>query len=91
MNTAIKFRNAYVLNSGFRLQWEKAQDSYVLLYPEGMVQLSFSASEVLLLCDGKNTAAEVITVLEEKFPDAEGLAVDVKEFLQEAIDNGWLE
>ncbi len=25
---------------GFRLQWEKAQEAYVLLYSEGMVKLN---------------------------------------------------
>ena len=28
------------LNKHFRLQWEEAQDCYVLLYPEGMVKLN---------------------------------------------------
>ena len=31
---------------GFRLQWEEAQSAYVLLYPEGMVQLNPSAAEI---------------------------------------------
>jgi len=91
MSAEVDLQKAYLLNSGFRLQWEKAQDSYVLLYPEGMVQLSFSASEILLLCDGKNSGATIASQLEAKFPEAVGLAEDVKEFLQEAVDNGWLE
>lgn len=91
MSTEVDLQKAYRLNSGFRLQWENAQDSYVLLYPEGMVQLSFSASEILLLCDGKNSGSTVASLLAAKFPEAEGLAEDVKEFLQEAVDNGWLE
>jgi pyrroloquinoline quinone biosynthesis protein D len=31
------------LNRLFRLQWEEAQQAYVLLYPEGMVKLNLSA------------------------------------------------
>ena len=32
---------------GYRLQFEKAQDTWVLLYPEGMVKLNQSASETV--------------------------------------------
>ncbi len=35
------------INRQFRLQWEAAQDKYVLLYPEGMVKLNGSAGEIL--------------------------------------------
>ena len=37
MNEVPRFRR------GFRFQWEPAQESYVLLYPEGMVKLNGSA------------------------------------------------
>ena len=35
------------VGSGFRLQWEPAQDCHVLLYPEGMVKLNGSAGEIM--------------------------------------------
>ena len=35
------------IGHGFRLQWEPAQESHVLLYPEGMVKLNQSAGEIL--------------------------------------------
>ena len=31
----------------YRFQWEKAQDCFVLLYPEGMIQLPGSAGEIM--------------------------------------------
>ena len=40
------------LSKLYRLQWEKAQDAYVLLYPEGMVKLNESAGEILSRVDG---------------------------------------
>jgi pyrroloquinoline quinone biosynthesis protein D len=43
------------LNRLFRLQWEEAQQAYVLLYPEGMVKLNLSAAEILKRCDGDHT------------------------------------
>ena len=35
------------IGSGFRLQWEPAQDAHVLLYPEGMVKLNGSAGAII--------------------------------------------
>ncbi len=74
---------------GYRLQWEKAQDAYVLLYPEGMVKLNPTASEILQMVDGERNALQIIEALEQKYPDAE-LADDVNGFLEIAKGNGWL-
>lgn len=77
------------LANGFRFQWEPAQDSHVLLYPEGMKVLSESASAIISMCDGVSTVDQIIARLEEKFPGAE-LRQDVLDFLQGAIDEGWI-
>ncbi len=71
------------INRHFRLQWEPAQDAYVLLYPEGMVKLNPSASEVLNFCDGKTDVAGIVSALDKKFPEAGGVSADVMEFLEE--------
>ena len=73
----------------FRFQWEQAQDSYVLLYPEGMVKLSGSAGEILKRVDGDKTVAHIIDDLKASFPGAE-LDQDVRTFLEQARDNGWI-
>ena len=78
------------INEKFRFQWEEAQNCFVLLYPEGMVELNPSAGEVLQLCDGQNTVQTVIDLLDKKFDNPEGLAADVYEFLASADSNGWL-
>ncbi len=72
-----------------RLQWEEAQQKHVILYPEGMVELSPSATEILKLCDGKRCLDEVVSELEKKF-DATGLKGDILEFLETALVNGWI-
>ena len=77
------------LAPGFRFQWEEAQSTHVLLYPEGMVKLSESASAILSRCDGARTLNDIVSSLEEAFPGAE-LRVDVVEFLEIALDRGWL-
>ena len=91
MNREVSADLVLALKSGFRLQWEQAQDAYVLLYPEGMVELNPSASEILLFCDGHNTVAEMTAKLQETFPDVTNIGEDINEFLQVAIANGWLE
>lgn len=73
----------------FRLQWEPAQDCFVLLYPEGMITLNASAAEILKHCDGSCTEERIIAALSEKFPGAD-LASDVREFLEEAYAAGWI-
>lgn len=77
------------INEHFQLQWEEKQDCFVLLYPEGMVQLSQSAGEIMNLCDGKNTIIDITNVLEEKF-NLVGLLNDVKEFLEDAMNRKWV-
>lgn len=78
------------ITRGFRLQWEEAQQTHVLLYPEGMVTLNESSSEILYLCDGTMNSADIIATLEQKYPTAD-LAADVRDFLTVAYQNGWLQ
>lgn len=78
------------LNTMFRMQWEKAQDCYVLLYPEGMVKLNGAAGEILAQVDGQRSVADIIAVLQAKFPDAEGIDGDILHFLGEAREQLWI-
>lgn len=77
------------LAAGYRFQWEEAQQNHVLLYPEGMVQLSDTAAAVLSLCDGKRTVEIVVFELEEDY-EIDGLGEDVTQFLDEAEAQGWI-
>ena len=74
---------------GYRFQWEEAQQRHVILYPEGMVKLNSSASEILKLCDGAHNVAVIIQMLQEQFPGAD-LDTDVRKFLEAAHDRGWI-
>ena len=73
----------------FRLQFEKAQNAYVLLYPEGMVKLNDSAAEILRRCDGERTIAQIVADLEQSFATT-GLQNDVESFLHAAQERGWI-
>jgi len=79
-----------ILRSLYRLQWEEAQQAWVLLYPEGMVRLNGSAAEILKRCNGTTNVGVLVDDLERAF-NATGLREDVQEFLSEAVSRGWIE
>ena len=74
----------------FRLQWEEAQQAWVLLYPEGIVKLNQSAGEILRRCDGVSSVADVVADLEQAFATA-GLEADVVAFLELARKQQWID
>ena len=78
------------IGHGFRLQWEPAQQSHVLLYPEGMVKLNQSAGEILKRCDGTRDVAAIVDDLQAAF-NAQGLRPEVDAFLKIASDQRWVE
>jgi len=73
----------------YRFQWEPAQDSFVLLYPEGMVKLPGSAGEIMKRVDGSKTVSQIVADLEAAFPGAD-LRQDVIDFLEAAYAKGWI-
>ena len=77
------------LSKLYRLQWEKAQDAYVLLYPEGMVKLNESAGEILSRVDGNKSISLITDELEKKF-GVSNLTGDVVSFVELAVQQGWL-
>jgi pyrroloquinoline quinone biosynthesis protein D len=86
----ISMQQTPVINRIYRLQWEESQQSFVLLYPEGMVQLNGSAGEIMAQCDGKQSVSDVINSLQAKFPEAGDLSADILEFLEVARDKHWI-
>jgi pyrroloquinoline quinone biosynthesis protein D len=77
------------LSRHFRFQWEPAQQSHVLLFPEGMIKLGGSAGEIMKRVDGKASIGAIIEELERAFPGAD-LRADVVQFLEEAHGKGWI-
>jgi len=78
------------ISKGYRLQFEPAQNTHVLLYPEGMVKLNGSAGEILKRCDGARTVSEIVADLESTY-SATGLTNDVNSFVTWAVEKKWLE
>jgi pyrroloquinoline quinone biosynthesis protein D len=78
------------LSRRFRLQYEPAQTRWVLLYPEGMVQLNDSAAEILRRCDGEHTVAAIVSELESTF-SIQGIAPQVEALIGEGGRRGWID
>jgi pyrroloquinoline quinone biosynthesis protein D len=79
-----------VFSPRHRLQWEEAQQKYVILYPEGLVELNHTSADILKLCDGHHTLESITAELERKY-QTEGLKDDVREFLEIALEHGWIQ
>lgn len=78
----------YAIAPGHRMQWEETQESWVILYPEGMVKLSETAADILRRCDGSTPLSQVIADLEAEFAESD-LTADVVELVEAALEHGW--
>jgi pyrroloquinoline quinone biosynthesis protein D len=64
-----------------RLQRDAVRGRDVLLYPEGLVTLNATGVEILRLCDGGHSLAEIVAMLERRY-GATGLERDIGGFLE---------
>lgn len=79
------------LSPHFLFRWEQSQESYILLYPEGLIKLNPPAGEILKRCDGERSLAAIIADLQAAFPAQAGEIADgVRAFVELACDKGWL-
>ncbi len=63
-----------------RLQHDGVRGRDVLLYPEGLVALNPTGAEILALCDGVRSVADVVATLEQRY-GSKGVEHDVTAFL----------
>lgn len=76
---------------GYRFQYEAAQKAYVILYPEGMIQLNESAGAIGQYITGQHSVAEIIAQLKQQFGDVEAIRQDVIEYMLVAQQQHWIE
>lgn len=80
------------LARGVRLQEDKARAGYVLLAPERVLQANGAAVEVLRLCDGERTLAEIVDALARRFgTDRARIAAEVDTLLRDLAAKRMLE
>ena len=68
------------LHAKARLQRDEVRGREVLLYPEGLVGLNSTGAEILALCDGARSLADIVATLQRRY-GASGLERDVAAFL----------
>jgi len=90
-NTTIQPQDRPAINPMFLLRWEKTQDAYVLLYPEGVIKLNGSAAEILRRCNGQATVAQLVDELKTLFnEDAAVIETGIYRFLETSHAKGWI-
>lgn len=70
-----------------RLKWDEARQKPLLLFPEGLLVLNPTANEIISLCDGQRTIAEIIKILGEQFGGG-AIGQDVKDLLARLMEKG---
>ncbi len=58
---------------------DRVTETWMLLYPEGAIELSESAEAVVRLCDGLRSVDEIVVALAEEFDEV--AESDVREVL----------
>ncbi|MEU6605917.1 pyrroloquinoline quinone biosynthesis peptide chaperone PqqD [Streptomyces shenzhenensis] len=72
-----------------RLTFSRTRQCQVLLHPETVVVLNGTGADILELCDGRHTVAEIMTELGTRYqsvPDDE-----VRQFLTRLVARRWVE
>jgi pyrroloquinoline quinone biosynthesis protein D len=72
-----------------RLKWDEVRQQPLLLFPEGVLVLNPTAHEVVALCDGRRTVAEIVKTLGEKF-HSDTIDHDVKELLAKLVGKSFV-
>lgn len=90
MDNNIQHSDTYKMAPHHRFQWEEAQNSYVILFPEGMVKLHGGAGEVLKRVNGKATVGDIVADLKATFPDADDIEADIIGMFDLALGKAWL-
>jgi pyrroloquinoline quinone biosynthesis protein D len=67
-----------------RVQFDEARQRSVLQYPEGAVLLNDTAAEILALCDGARTIADIAAALKERY--GSDVLDDVQSYLSQLAD-----
>ena len=77
------------LASHVRLRHDRARDQYVLLGPETVAVLNATSADILRLCDGRRTVAEIVVALRARYDRV--VDDDVRAFLDRMAAKHYVE
>jgi pyrroloquinoline quinone biosynthesis protein D len=78
-----------LLARGVRLTFDPARQRHVLLSPETVVVLNATGTDILELCDGERTVAEIVTYLGARYSRV--VDEDVRRFLDRLVERRCVE
>ena len=75
------------LGTGCRLRKVENGNS-VLLLPEGILRLRGTAAEIIRLCDGERTVADILGAMQAQYPssDPKQIAQEIESFLNRLLE-----
>jgi coenzyme PQQ biosynthesis protein PqqD len=78
------------LASKARIRFDARTDKYLLLYPERGLELNPTAADIVRLCTGEHTVAEIVDRLAEKYTIQPRPAIEreLEEFLAALAERG---
>lgn len=76
-----------------RLRWDNVEKRHMLVFPEAALLLNETAAEILKLCDGERTLAQIVDTLSQKFVGADRtmIADEVSDLLTRLQTRGLVE
>ena len=90
-NISVSEASRPVLPRHAKLKYDETRKVWVILAPERVLAPDEIAVEVLHLCDGVRSVAEMVDQLAEKYAaPREAIATDVIAMLQDLADKGFL-
>lgn len=88
---AVSEASVPALSRGTRLRYDETRETWVLLVPERVMAPDAVAVEILQLCDGARSVAEMVDSLAAKYTaPRDEIAADVIAMLQDLADSGFL-
>jgi pyrroloquinoline quinone biosynthesis protein D len=90
-NISVSEESRPVLPRHAKLKFDETRQVWVILAPERVLAPDEIAVEVLQLCDGARSVAQIVDLLAEKYTaDRAAIATDVVAMLQDLADKGFL-
>lgn len=90
-NISVSEESRPVLPRHAKLKFDETRQVWVILAPERVLAPDEIAVEVLQLCDGARSVAQIVDLLAEKYAAERGaIATDVVAMLQDLADKGFL-
>lgn len=88
MTTAVPLTGRPALARGAKMRWDKTRERHVLLGPETVVVLNPTGADILGLCDGQRSVADIAGELARRYDRV--VDDEVSGFLEKLVARRWV-